>query len=197
MKEIEIRHKVAIAGTTSDEITNQPIADVVVELSGQNIHILMCENGSFYLINQQKGQVKLPTSLSKIQNGFFYFMDLPNGEYTLKVSAPKLKSRYEPVKEQKVTVPNLQAKIQLSPTRLVGQVKRSDNNEPITKALVKLGGSEYQTLTNDKGEYILLGLVASKPTVQVSYPNFEQSSQKVELIAGKEHIQDFSLKPLS
>jgi hypothetical protein len=197
MEEIEVRHKVAIAGTTSDEVTKQPIADAVVELLGQNLHIQMSENGSFYLINQQTGLVKLPTSLSKIQNGFFYFMDLPNGEYTLKVSAPKLESRYEPVKEQKVTVPNLQANVQLSPTRLVGQVKRSDNNEPIAKALVKLGGSEYQTLTNDKGEYILLGIVASKPTVQVSYPKFEQSSKQVELIAGIEHIQDFSLKPLN
>lgn len=197
MEEIEVRHKVAIAGTTSDEVTKQPIADAVVKLLGQNLHIQMSENGSFYLINQQTGLVKLPTSLSKIQNGFFYFMDLPNGEYTLKVSAPKLESRYEPVKEQKVTVPNLQANVQLSPTRLVGQVKRSDNNEPIAKALVKLGGSEYQTLTNDKGKYILLGIVASKPIVQISHPKFERSSKQVELIAGKEHTQDFSLKPLN
>lgn len=196
MESIEIRHKVAIAGTTSDEVTKQPIADAVVELFGQNLHIQTSENGSFYLINKQTGLVKLPTSLSKIQNGFFYFMDLPPGEYTLKVSAPKLESRYEK-KEQKVTVPNLQANVQLSPTRLVGHVKRSDNNEPIAKALVKLGGSEYQTLTNDKGEYILLGIVASKPTVQVSHPKFEQSSKQVELIAGIEHIQDFSLKPLN
>lgn len=196
MEEIEIRHKVAIAGTTSDEISKQPIADAVVELLGQNLHIQMSENGSFYLIDQQTGLVKLPTLLSKIQNGLFYFMDLPNGEYTLKVSAPKLEKRYERVQE-KVTVPNLQANVQLSPTRLVGQVKRSDNNEPIAKALVKLGGSEYQTLTNDKGEYILLGIVASKPTVQVSHPKFEQSSQEVKLIAGIEHIENFSLKPLS
>lgn len=124
-------------------------------------------------------------------------MDLPNGEYTLKVSAPKLESWYESVKEQKVTAPNLQGNVQLSPTQLVGQVKRSDNNEPIPKALVKLGGSEYQTWTNDKGEYILLGIVAGKPTVQVSYPKFEQSSQTVELIAGKELTQDLSLKPLN
>jgi Carboxypeptidase regulatory-like domain len=196
MEKIEIRHKVAIAGTTSDEITKQPIADAFVELVGQNLHIEMSENGSFYLIDQETGLVKLPTSLSKIQNGFFYFMDLPNGEYTLKVSAPKLESRYEPVKEQKVSPPNLQANVQLSPTRVIGRVS-SDKNEPIPKALVKLGGSEYQTLTNDKGEYILLGIVASKPKVQVSHPKFEQSSQEVELIAGIEHIQDFSLKPLS
>jgi hypothetical protein len=196
MEKIEIRHKVALAGTTSDEITKQPIADALVELLGQNLHIQTSENGSFYLIDQQTGLVKLPTSLSKIQNGFFYFMDLPNGEYTLKVSAPKLESRYEPVKEQKVSVPNLQANVQLSPTRLIGRVN-SDKNEPIVKALVKLRGSEYQTLTNDKGEYILLGIVASKPDLQVSHPKFEQSSQEVELIAGIEHIQNFSLKPLS
>lgn len=196
MEEIEIRHKVAIAGTASDKVTKQPITDVIVELFGQDLHIQMSEKGSLYLINQQTGLVRLPTSLSKIQNGFFYFMDLPNGEYTLKVSAPKLEKRYEKFKEQKITIPNLQANVQLSPTQLVGQVKRSDNNEPIAKALVKLGGSEYQTLTNDKGEYILLGVVASKPTVQVSHPKFERSSKQVELIAGIERIQDFSLKPL-
>jgi Carboxypeptidase regulatory-like domain len=197
MEEIPIRHKVAIAGTVNDEITKQPIVDAVIELVSQNLHIHICEEGSFYVIDRPKGLIKLPTSLAKIRNGFFYFMDLPDGEYTLKVSAPNLESRYEPVKEQRVIAPNWQFLVQLSPTRLIGQVKRSDNNEPIANAVVKLGGSEYQTFTDEKGEYILLGIVASQPKVQVSHQRFEQSFRTVELTAGKEHIQDFSLKPLS
>lgn len=108
MEKIKIRHKVALAGTISYKETNQPIANAVVELLGQSLHIQISENGSFYLINQQTGLVKLPTSRSKIQNGFFYFMDLPNGEYTLTVSALVSYPKFEQLSQQVELVAGIQ-----------------------------------------------------------------------------------------
>jgi hypothetical protein len=182
----EIRHTVVIAGTVTNAINGQRLSDAVVELLGSNLHIQTGVDGSFYLIGDQLTEpVKLPTWLSKIQDGFFYFMDLPPGEYTLKVSAPNLGSRYEPSKEQKVTVPNLQLNVQLSPTQLVGQVKGSDNVNTIPNALVQLRGSETQTFTDKEGKYLLSGIQAGTPTVQVSEQGVVKYTQKVKLIAGE------------
>ena len=201
MEEIIVKssHKVAIAGTIKDELTEQPIADMVVNIVGQNLNIWATENGSFYLITQPNSQIKLPTSLAKIENGFFYFMDLPDGEYKLRISAPNSKLRYEQEKEINVTAPNLQILVELSPTQLTGNVKRSDNQEAISQALVKLGGSEYQTFTDTEGKYTLSGIVASSPTVKVSHKSFESSTRKVEqqLNPGEKRTEDFSLKPLN
>ncbi|MDJ0693216.1 carboxypeptidase regulatory-like domain-containing protein [Mastigocoleus sp. MO_188.B34] len=196
---IKASHKVAIAGTIKDEFTEQPIADTIVNIVGQNFNIWATENGSFYLIGEPKSPIKLPTSLAKIENGFFNFMDLPDGEYKLKVSAPNFKLRYEQDKEIDVTAPNLQISVELSPTQLTGNVRRSDNQEPISQALVKLGGSEYQTFTDIEGKYTLSDIVASSPTIQVSHKSFELSTRKLEqqLNPGEKRTEDFSLKPLN
>lgn len=90
-----------------------------------------------------------------------------------------------------------QANVKLFPTRLVGQVNRSDNNQPIDNALVQLRGSEIQTLTDKEGRYVLSGIQASSPRVQVSLKGFVTSIQKVELTAGQETTANFSLVPSS
>jgi hypothetical protein len=179
----EIRHQVAIAGFVNDAITEHRIADAGVEVVGQNLQIQTREDGSFY------------------------FIDLPDGQYTLKVSVPNLGSRYGTATVANITVKNengrpifdLQAKVKLSPTRLVGQVKGSDNNQPIANALVQLCGSETKTLTNQEGRYVLSGIQASQPRVQVSVNGFVTQIQKVKekLIAGQEQPVDFRLVPSS
>jgi Carboxypeptidase regulatory-like domain/CarboxypepD_reg-like domain len=179
----QIRHRVAIAGSVTDAITEQRIAGAVVEVVGQNLQTQTREDGSFY------------------------FIDLPDGQYTLKVSAPNLGSRYGTANVANVTVKDengrlifdSQANVKLSPTRLIGQVKRSDNNQPIANALVQLRGSETQTLTNKEGRYVLSGIQASQPRVQVSVNGFVTQIQQVKekLIAGQEQAVEFRLVPSS
>ncbi|MBW4631802.1 MAG: carboxypeptidase-like regulatory domain-containing protein [Iphinoe sp. HA4291-MV1] len=179
----ETRHRVAIAGSVTDEVTNQPIAVVVVEVVEHNLQTQTREDG------------------------FFYFIDLPAGEYTLNVSAPNLGTRYgtatvanvivKQVEDGKPPEFDLKAKIKLSPTQLVGKVKRKDNGLAIHNALVQLRGSETQTFTDKEGNYILSGIVASQPNVQVLLNGFEISSQKVTLTAGKKTpVDDFNLVPV-
>lgn len=174
----KIHHRAAIAGTVTDAITQQSIQGAVVEIEGQNLRTLTREDGSFY------------------------FIDLPRGKYNLKVSAPKLGSRYGTANIPEVTVQDdhngrpifdLKAQVKLPPTRLVGQLKRSDNNQPIARAIVQLRGSETQTLTDKEGRYTLLGLQAGKLNVQVSAKGFQPETQKVTLTTGQETKADFNL----
>jgi hypothetical protein len=174
----EIRHRLVIAGSVTDTITGQRIADAVVEVGEQNLHTQTGEDGSFY------------------------FIDLPTGSYTLNLSVPGSGSRYGTATVPNVTVQNAtngrpifdpNANVQLPPTRLVGQVKRIDNDQPIANAMIQLRGSEAQTLTDKQGRYVLLGLQAGTPTIQVSVKGFVTSTQKVTLSPGHSTTANFSL----
>lgn len=184
--EEEIRHRVAIAGSVTDTITGQYMLGAVVKIVEQNLQTKSREDGSFY------------------------FIDLPVGQYSLNISAPNLGSRYGIFTIPNVTVKNDDKDgnptfdsqsflyVKLSPTRLVGQVKSSENNQPTTiaNALVQLRGSETQTLTDKEGRYILSCIQAGKPTVQVSVNGFVTQIKKVEdLIPGKDKLLDFNLVP--
>lgn len=181
MEEIILHHKAAIAGTVNDKITKQPIADVLVEIVSQNLHVYTSEDG------------------------FFYFNDLPNGQYTLKFSIPKnLKNMYGiEVVEKTVTVQTEQkgiyvipiidpANVQLSPTRLMGKVKNNDQN--IVNALVQLFSSQVQTETDKEGGYIFSGIEAGKQTIRVYFKGSQVDKRLVTLTAGQDNTEDFNLK---
>ena len=174
----EISHRAAIAGHITDPILGNRIPEVVVEVVGENLSTV---TGS---------------------DGFYYFLDLPAGQYELSAAAPQLGTRYGTANVTNVTVADdidgrpifdPTANLQLSPTRLVGEVRRSADNQVIAQATVKLRGSEARTVTNDLGQYILSGLQQGNPTVQVSAPGFATAIQTVTLTTGEATTADFSL----
>ncbi len=174
----EIRHRAAIAGHITDAISGKGIPEAVVNVIGQNQCTLT------------------------VREGFYYFIDLPAGQYGLSAAAPHLGTRYGTASVSDVAVADdadgrpifaPKANLPLPPTRLVGQVRRSDNDQVIVKATVQLRGSKARTLTDNLGQYILSGLQKGNPTVQVSAPGFATATQTVTLTAGEATTADFSL----
>jgi hypothetical protein len=173
-----IRHRAAIAGYVTDAHTGQTISGALVELAGQN---LQTETRA---------------------DGFYYFLDLPAGQYEVNVTIPRLKIVYGTTSVASVDVKNdpagrplfdTKANIGIKSTTLVGQVKRSDNDQPIEKAKVELRGSAARASTDREGRYALFGLQKGEPTVRVSAAGYEPISQKVTLIAGQETTANFNL----
>lgn len=173
----EIRHRVAIAGSVEDSVSGRAIAGAIVEVVDPLLQMLTREEGSFY------------------------FIDLPVGSYTLNISAPSFGTRYGVVNGLNILVQNTadnqpildsKAKVKLTPTTLVGRVTRSDNNQPIERAIVQLRWSTVQTLTDKEGHYTL-PVLAGASTAQASIKGFSTSIQKVVLTAGAETTANFSL----
>jgi hypothetical protein len=190
-EEVEpIHHRASIAGYITDAVTQQAISGVEVELAGQKLR------------PQDTKKVKTR------EDGFFYFPDLLEGEYQLTGLVPEeMRSRYggaeatdKKPREPTFTVPEISVQYEadgrpifdpnanrkLSPTKLVGQVTSQDSDKPIFQAIVKLRGSEIQTLTDKEGNYLLSDLQAGKPTVQISAKGFAAITKPVTLIAGQE-----------
>lgn len=181
--DLEVHHRAAIGGYVTDAISKQGIASIEVKLVENNL------------------------ALKTREDGFFCFIDLPPSQYTLKVSIPKYLERLygnEPI-EKKVTVQtetvdgheipkiDLEANVELYPTRLVGKVM-SDKNEPIVNALVYLFGSQLQTETDKEGQYIFSGIESGKQTLSVYVKQKEVYRGVVSLTAGKENTENFTLK---
>jgi len=176
-----VRRRTAIAGRVTDFVTGQAIAGAIVELEG----------------------TKLRTQAGR--DGFFHFVDLQKGAYTLIVSVPRAGSRYQTKEIEDVKVedgpdgrPILDSKasVALSPTRLTGRVKGVRDGQPIEGAVVKLVGSEEKTLTDKEGKYMLSGLQACKPNVQVYSEGHVSKTMTVQLRAGQEGSADFGLEQI-
>ncbi|MBD2037651.1 carboxypeptidase regulatory-like domain-containing protein [Leptolyngbya sp. FACHB-321] len=178
----EIHHYVAIAGSVANAVSGGAIAGTLVEIVDLKRRTLTREDGSFY------------------------FTDLPVGSYILTIAAPHLSSRYGAINGLTIQVQNNErgkpildpkAKVQLVPTTLTGQVVRADTSKPIRGAIVQLRRGDLQTITDKEGRYTLSGLLASKPSIQVTAKDFSTSVQTVVLTTGQTTTANFSLSATS
>ncbi len=175
-----IRHRAAICGYVSDAVSGTGLAGATVELLPNG---LQTETGA---------------------DGFYYFLDLPDGLYTLHATALGFGSRYGMATNSGVAVASDSAgrpvfdpkgNLGLPPTRLAGQVQRSDTLAAIAYAEVRLCASNAKTLSNKLGQYAHSAVEAGTQTVQVSAPGFATNSQAVTLTAGQETLVDLSITP--
>lgn len=185
---ISITHRAAIAGHITDAITGKGISGAVVEVVGTNLSTLTREDGFYYFLDLKKEEgpyeleILVPKESRRIYGG-------SDDEPTTKIQGIGVESDGKPVFD-------LKANVALYPTRLVGSVKRSDNQPLVHKAIVKLRGSDLQTLTGDKGQYLLSGLPSGvKLSIRVSGTEIATTSQEVTLESGKQQSLDFNVKP--
>jgi Carboxypeptidase regulatory-like domain len=181
----EVRHQVAIAGIITDSLTGGAISAALVQVEG---------------ITRDRKPLQTLTRT----DGSFFLIDLPSGQYSLKVTLPAAGSRYNSTTVA-VTVSNREpnrpiildprANIQLTPTRLLGLVRRSDTNQAIANASVQVRGSKTLTLTDKDGQYRLSGMPAGTLTIEISANGFITLNQKVVLTPGQATNQNFSLTP--
>ena len=101
---------------------------------------------------------------------------------------------------------DLKAYVSLVPTSLVGTIKcqgEQNNTIPLSNAIVKLRGSEIQTLTNKDGKYLLSGIAAGSYIIQFSAKDiatskeFATQTQPVTLTVGQETIAETVFLKLS
>lgn len=164
------RHQVAIAGQVSDRETGQTISNAIVEIVGMpdafqtKRSLQTLQYGS-----QWETLVKRCDRATTAIDGFFYFLDLPAGEYTLTASLPGAAARYK-IDRATVSVPPSDnssqskfavANLTLYPSGVRGTVTDS-KGDAIARVNVKILDSGESTVTNDKGEFQLIGLEAPK-----------------------------------
>lgn len=181
---IYIKHRAAIAGYVTDAITGKGILDAVIEVVGKNLRTLTREDGFFYFVDLEKGQYELSILVPQASRSCYGGSD---NEPTARIPGIAVESDGKPIFDMK-------ANVALSPARLFGLV-RDEQNNPIPNAIVKLRGSEVQTLTDNNGQYFLSGLpLGVKLTIQVSGTGIATTSAEVTLEPGKQQNLDFNIK---
>ena len=188
---IYIKHRAAIAGHVTDAITSGGILGATVEVVGKNLHTKTREDGFFYFVDLEKGQYDLSVLVPQGSRSCYGGSD---NEPTKTITGTIVESDGKPIFD-------LKANVRLSPTSVVGYVKRSDNALPIPNAIVKLLVSEIQIFTDKDGKYILSGVPTGNYTIQVSANDigtnkeFATQTQLVTFTAGKEtSAQDILLQ---
>lgn len=181
------RRAVSIAGRVTDALTHAPIAQAVVEM------------------------VAHPGQTTTQPDGIFYFLDLPAASYRLRVSVPSQGRRYGVTETASIPVSGEREEngrihvdyqdVALAPTRIHGHITEQnathpDERKPIVGAKVQLMGDPDVVLTNSAGYYQFTHLVARRPRLQVSAPNFAAAiSAPVILTPGADHVVDMALNP--
>lgn len=169
MSNIKLVSKASIAGVVTDEQTGYPLSNVDVQIAGSN------------------WQTKTGN------DGFYFFYNLPQGNYSIVAVARDEGSKYGQVTVSGVVVSSninetplfdAKANIALSPTRLQGTVKRSIDGVAITGALIRVVGSESQTISASNGNFSLTGLYEGKPNIRISATGFTTVVKTVDLHAG-------------
>ncbi|MFT3780592.1 MAG: TonB-dependent receptor [Nibricoccus sp.] len=74
-----------------------------------------------------------------------------------------------------------------------GRVLNLSNGRYLSKALVRVSGTNIETLTNDFGEFELYNVPVGKVTVTATFAGQEPKSVEVTVIAGKSVSQDIGL----
>ncbi|MGB7439668.1 MAG: carboxypeptidase regulatory-like domain-containing protein [Coleofasciculaceae cyanobacterium] len=210
MLEISLSNpQVAIAGRVLEGETEKAISGAMVEIIAMPdkfqtiLSLKALQYGWQWSKMRERCDRKITTS-----DGYFHFVKLPPGEYILEASLPGRGTRYNSVQKTVKVADSIKGKIStvvadivLLPTGIKGTVTDADEpNKAIVNAKVQIQGSRDWILTDQEGNYRLLGLESSKSgqrTVNliISATGYQQVSLSVVIKHGVViSNQNFSLK---
>ena len=213
--------QIAIAGRVLEGETEKAISGAMVEIieMPEKFKAILSLKALQYGKQWEKMSTRLDRKITA-SDGYFYFVDLPKGNYTLQAFVPGSETRYKngeqkvsvssPIKDiipisikdiVKEIIPTTITDIVLEPTGIKGKITDADEaNKAIVNAKVQIQGSSESTFSDQKGNYRLLGLEASKSgqrtvTLIVSATDYQQKNL-VSLVIKQGEISDhnFSLK---
>ncbi|MFN6517033.1 MAG: collagen binding domain-containing protein [Nostoc sp. CreGUA01] len=204
-----VNQQIAIAGKVLQGETEKPISGAIVEIVEMPeklrsiLSLKALQYGSQWPKLFERPDRKITTN-----SGYFYFTNLPPGEYVLETSLPTSPTLYNEVKTT-VQVPSpvdgkVSTTIQdvvLLPTGIQGII--TDANDPkklVANAKVQLQDSRDSTISDQKGNYRLIGLESPKSgqrtiTMIVSATGYREVLQSLNIQRGEViSEQNFALK---
>ncbi|NEU81190.1 carboxypeptidase regulatory-like domain-containing protein [Nostoc sp. UIC 10630] len=205
-----VNQQIAIAGKVLQGETQKNISGAIVAIieMPEKFRAILSLKALQYGSRWEK-MPERPDRKITSNDGYFYFTNLPPGEYLLEASLPTSPTRYNEVKTKvQISSPingkisTTMADIVLSPTGIKGRI--IDANEPkklITNAKVKIQDSGDTTISDQQGNYRLIGLESPKSgqrniTMIVSATGYQQASHLLNIQRGQViSEQNFALKP--
>lgn len=201
--------QIAIAGKVLEGETEKTISGAIVEIieMPERFRAILSLKALQYGLQWEK-MLERPDRKITTSDGDFHFINLPVGEYLLETSLPKSATRYKNGRKTvKVSatvdgkIPTMMTKIVLLPTGIKGTITDADEpNKAVINAKVQIQDSRDSTLSDQKGNYRLLGLESSKSgqrtvTLIVSATGYQQVSKSLVIQLGEVIAeQNFSLK---
>jgi CarboxypepD_reg-like domain len=204
-----VSQQIAIAGRVLEGETSKAISGAIVEIieMPEKFRAILSLKALQYGLQWEKMSNRYDRKITT-SDGSFHFSNLPPGEYLLEVSFPTSATWYNKV-QKKVQVssainnkiPTMMTDIVLFPTGIKGTITDVDDpNKMIGNAKVQIQGSRESTISNQKGNYSLLGLESSKSgqlavTLIVSAIGYQEVSKSIVIKRGEVIAeQNFSLK---
>ncbi|MBD2449061.1 carboxypeptidase regulatory-like domain-containing protein [Nostoc sp. FACHB-152] len=205
-----VNQQIAIAGKVLQGETEKPISGAIVELVEMpekfraNLALKALQYGSQWQKLLERPDRKVTTNA-----GYFYFTNLPSGEYILEASLPTNPTLYNEVRTKVKISPPIDGKVTttiqdvvLLPTGIKGTI--TDANEPkklVANAKVQIQNSGDSTISDQKGNYQLIGLESPKSgqrtiNLIVSATGYQQLFQTIDIQRGEIITEkNFALKP--
>ena len=205
-----VNQQIAIAGQVLQGETQKNISGAIVAIIEMPekfraiLSLKALQYGSKWEKMPQRPDRKITSN-----DGYFYFTNLHPGEYLLEASLPTSPTRYNEVRTKVQVSSPVNSKISttmtdivLLPTGIKGKI--TDANDPkklITNAKVQIQDSGDTTISDQKGNYRLIGLESPKLgqrniTVIISSTGYQQVSQPLNIQRGQVIAeQNFALKP--
>lgn len=204
-----VNQQIAIAGKVLQGETETPISGAIVEIieMPEKFRAILALKALQYGEQWQKMLERPDRKVTK-NDGYFYLTNLPAGDYLIETSLPNSPTQYNPVRTTvKVSspvngkIPTMMTDIVLSPTGIKGTITdANDAKKLVVNAKIQIQDSGDMTISDQKGNYRLLGLESSKSgqrtiTLIVSATGYQQVSQTINIQRGVVITeQNFALK---